>query len=54
MEMIVARLEPLLQRPVEGSLGGFIERGGRFVEEQVVGFLEQRAGNGKALLFALR
>ena len=41
-----------LDDPVDLGLGGLVERGGRFVQEQPVRLLEQRAGNGEALLLA--
>ena len=44
--------EPLEQQAVELRLRGLVERAGRLVEEQPVGFLQQRARNRQPLLLA--
>ena len=43
-----------LQQLVERGFRCLVERGGRLVEEQIVGRLEERAGDAKPLLFAER
>src|SRR6516165_6410455 len=47
-------LEPVLQQTIKRSLGRFIERGGRLVEEQIVGRVQQRPRYRKPLLLAER
>src|SRR5258705_6523448 len=44
----------LLEQAVQRGLRGFVERGGRLVEEQVVRRVQQRAYEPEALLFAQR
>src|SRR3981081_4818907 len=39
---------------VKLSLRSFVERGGRFIEEQILWRVQQRAGEPKALLLAQR
>ena len=46
--------QALRQQPVEVGLGGIVERGGGFVEQQDIRPLQQRAGDGEALLLAER
>src|SRR2546428_165499 len=46
--------QPLLHEPVERGLGGLVERGGRLVEEQIVGRVQDRPGDGEPLLLADR
>src|SRR5476649_2958493 len=48
------RRQFLLEQLVEPGLGGFIERRGRFVEEQVLRRMQERAGKPEALLLAQR
>ena len=47
-----AALEGGVQRPLDGDLGLGVEVGGRLVEHDDVGRLEQQAGDGEPLLLA--
>src|SRR5882762_4306070 len=44
----------LLDQAIQCRLRGFIERGGGFIEEQILRRMQQRACEPKALLFAKR
>ena len=47
-------LEFVGQQAIERGFGGFVERRGCLVEEQVLRLVQQRAGKAKPLLFAER
>jgi len=46
--------EPLAYQSIEARLRSLIDRRGRLVEEEPIGFLDHRAGEGDALLFTRR
>ena len=47
-------LEPLLHEPIQLRFGRFIERRCRFIEQEIIGRIKQRPGNGESLLLAAR
>src|SRR5665213_4343396 len=46
--------EPLLQQMIQLGFRRLIERGGGFVQEQIIGRMQQRAGKSEPLLLAER
>ena len=54
IETMVVPWQPLLQQAVQRRLGGFVERRGRLVEEQIIRRVQQRARDGEPLLLAER
>ena len=44
--------EPLAHQSIEPRLRGLVHRRGRLIEEEPIGLLDERAGEGDALLLA--